>query len=303
MRANGRSISPTRPIDGLFAITGPTGAGKTTILDAVCLGLYGRTPRLERVTKSSNEIMSRQTGECFAEVTFETQKGRYRCHWSQHRARKRPDGELQQARHEIADAATGTVLESRFAQVSAAVEAATGMDFERFTRSMLLAQGGFAAFLQAPPDERAPILEQITGTEIYSQISMKVHERRTEEREKLDLLQAELKGIRLLGEDEERELQAALSEKRSRETDVAGRLEGLRTAVLWLERVAALEKETAELEVKLREAGKRREEFAPECEKAGARPEGPCPRRRLPSGRGPAQPAGGRGGGACRGCG
>jgi len=95
--------------DGLFAITGPTGAGKTTILDAVCLGLYGRTPRLDKVTKSSNEVMSRQTGECFAEVTFETQKGRYRCHWSQHRARKRPGGELQQARHEIADAASGEV--------------------------------------------------------------------------------------------------------------------------------------------------------------------------------------------------
>jgi DNA repair protein SbcC/Rad50 len=253
--------------DGLFAITGPTGAGKTTILDAVCLGLYGRTPRLERVTKSSNEVMSRRTGECFAEVTFETQQGRYRCHWSQHRARKRPDGELQQARHEISDVATGTVLESRFAQVSAAVEAATGMNFDRFTRSMLLAQGGFAAFLQAPPDERAPILEQITGTGIYSQISMKVHERHTEEREKLDLLQAELKGIRLLGEDEERALQTALSEKRSREAAVAGGVEDLRRAVLWLERVAALEKETAGLEAKLREAAKRREEFAPESRK------------------------------------
>jgi len=65
--------------DGIFAITGPTGAGKTTIMDAICLGLYGRTPRLDKVTKSSNEIMSRRTGECFAEVAFETQKGRYRC--------------------------------------------------------------------------------------------------------------------------------------------------------------------------------------------------------------------------------
>jgi ATPase involved in DNA repair len=52
------------------------------------------------------------------------------------------------------------------------------MDFDRFTRSMLLAQGGFAAFLQAAPDDRAPILEQITGTEIYSRISIRVHERR-----------------------------------------------------------------------------------------------------------------------------
>ena len=63
--------------DGIFAITGPTGAGKSTILDAICLALYGRTPRLNRVGRHGNEIMSRQTGECFAEVTFQTQSGRY----------------------------------------------------------------------------------------------------------------------------------------------------------------------------------------------------------------------------------
>jgi exonuclease SbcC len=161
---------PDYSSDGIFAIIGPTGSGKTTILDAICLGLYGRTPRLEKVTKSTNEIMSRQAGECYAEVTFETQKGRYRCHWSQRRARKKPDGELQPARHEIADVHSDKVLESKITHVDELVEKVTGMDFDRFTRSMLLAQGGFAAFLQAPPDKRAPILEQITGTEIYSYI-------------------------------------------------------------------------------------------------------------------------------------
>jgi DNA repair protein SbcC/Rad50 len=191
---------PAYASDGIFAITGPTGAGKTTIMDAVCLALYGSTPRLNKVTKGGNEIMSRQTGECFAEVTFETGKGRYRCHWSQHRARKNPDGELQQARHEISDADTKQVLESKINQVGELIDKVTGMDFGRFTRSMLLAQGGFAVFLQASPNERSPILEQITGTGIYSQISVRVHERRAAELEKCDLLQAELKGIRILGE-------------------------------------------------------------------------------------------------------
>src|SRR5512138_1572437 len=107
------SIDFTHPAyanDGLFAITGQTGAGKSTILDAVCLALYGRTPRLSRVNKSTNEVMTRHRGDCFAEVLFDAAAGRFRCHWSQHRARKSAAGELQNAKHEIADDRTGTPL-------------------------------------------------------------------------------------------------------------------------------------------------------------------------------------------------
>lgn len=180
---------------GIFAITGPTGAGKTTILDAICLALYGQTPRLSKITQNDNEIISRQTGECFAEVAFETAKGRFRCHWSQHRSRKRVDGQLQAPKHEIVEADSGKIIESKLAAVTKRVEDVTGMDFDRFTRSMLLAQGGFAAFLQATPDKRAPILEQITGTAIYSQISMKVHECTSEQRKILETLRMELGGF------------------------------------------------------------------------------------------------------------
>jgi exonuclease SbcC len=255
---------PDYSSDGIFAITGPTGAGKTTILDAICLGLYGRTPRLEKVTKSSNEIMSRQAGECFAEVCFQTQNGRYRCHWSQHRARKRPDGELQQARHEISDADSGVVLESRINQVSAFIDGATGMDFDRFTRSMLLAQGGFAAFLQARPDERSPILEQITGTEIYSRISMQVHERRSMERERLDLMQAELAGIHILTNDEERDLQADLKAKGLREEALSGKVEKIRQALAWLEGITTLERELTSIHERLQRYEERQQAFEPD---------------------------------------
>ncbi|HOU31727.1 MAG TPA: AAA family ATPase, partial [Synergistaceae bacterium] len=101
---------PAYVSEGIFAITGPTGSGKSTLLDALCLALYGATPRLGRITKTTNGIMSRQTGECFAEVTFETPQGCFRCHWSQRTARKKAGGELQQARHEVIDHATGNVL-------------------------------------------------------------------------------------------------------------------------------------------------------------------------------------------------
>ena len=101
--------------NGIFALSGPTGAGKSTILDAICLALYGTTPRLGKITKSGNEIMSRQTGECYAEVLFESQAGRFRCHWSQHRGRRRPDGELQNPRHEISEGIqNGKVIENQY---------------------------------------------------------------------------------------------------------------------------------------------------------------------------------------------
>ena len=238
---------PAFASDGIFAITGPTGAGKSTILDAICLALYGRTPRLNKVTKGGNEIMSRQTGECFAEVTFETQSGRYRCHWSQHRARKKPDGELQAPKHEIANADSGEIFQSKIKGVAEQIESATGMDFDRFTRSMLLAQGGFAAFLQAAPDDRAPILEQITGTEIYSQISIRVHERQREEREKLNLLQAETAGIAILEPAQEQEMGLALEAKQKEETDLVAQSADTGTAIAWLNTIEGLKKEIVNL--------------------------------------------------------
>ncbi|OGQ99047.1 MAG: chromosome segregation protein SMC [Deltaproteobacteria bacterium RIFOXYD12_FULL_55_16] len=258
---------PAFASDGIFAITGPTGAGKTTILDAICLALYGRTPRLNKVTKSGNEIMSRQTGECFAEVAFETQTGRYRCHWSQHRARKKPDGELQAPKHEIANADSGEIYESKIRGVADQIESATGMDFDRFTRSMLLAQGGFAAFLQATPDDRAPILEQITGTEIYSHISIRVHERQREERDKLNLLQAETAGIVILEPEQEKEIGQALEIKQKEEADLAAKSADTGKAIVWLTTIDGLKKDIVNLADEASKLQSDIDEFKPDREK------------------------------------
>jgi exonuclease SbcC len=262
-------MHPAFASDGIFAITGPTGAGKTTILDAICLALYGRTPRLNKVTKSGNEIMSRQTGECFAEVTFETQTGRYRCHWSQHRARKKPDGELQAPKHEIANADSGEIFESKLRGVADQIESATGMDFDRFTRSMLLAQGGFAAFLQAAPDDRAPILEQITGTEIYSQISIRVHERQREEKEKQNLLQAETAGIVILEPEQEQEIGQVLETRQKEERDLAARFSEIGKSITWLTTIDGLKKEIVNLADEARKLQGDVELFKPDREKLG----------------------------------
>ncbi|MEN6331729.1 MAG: SbcC/MukB-like Walker B domain-containing protein, partial [Smithella sp.] len=124
-----------------------------------------------------------------------------------------------------------------------------------------------AAFLQANPDNRAPILEQITGTEIYSTISVKVHERRREEQEKLDLLQAEFKGIQILSGEEEEILQAELKEKQESEAQFSGKVDGLRQALLWLNNLANLEKDIAELNRREQEFTGRINAFAPDAQK------------------------------------
>ena len=58
--------------NGLFAITGPTGAGKSTLLDAICLALYHETPRLKSISASTNDIMTRHTVDCLAEVELKS---------------------------------------------------------------------------------------------------------------------------------------------------------------------------------------------------------------------------------------
>lgn len=219
--------------NGIFAIIGPTGAGKSTLLDAICLALYGKTPRLDKISKNSNEIMARQTGECFAEVTFETARGKYRCMWSQQRSHKRADGELQNAKREIVDATTNTILESYLSRVEAKVEEITGMDFHRFTRSMLLAQGSFDAFLKASPSERAPILEQITGTEIYSKISMGVFERAKQEAKRLEELQNEFAAIHLLSEADEASHAQEYQEKKAESANLTKKLQTLSEHKNW----------------------------------------------------------------------
>ncbi len=234
---------PAYSNDGLFSITGPTGAGKSTILDAICLALYGRTPRLDSVGAQSNEIMSRQRAECMAEVTFETRNGTFRCSWSQHRARNRVDGNLVAAKHELINAETHEVLCNKKRDVAQAVEQHTGMNFDRFTRSMLLAQGQFAAFLTASADQRAPILEQITGTEIYSTISKTVHERRREHEELLSRLRDDAKAVQPLSIEQELQLERQLELSKMLTRGLDRRLHAIQEALFTAKKAASLHEE------------------------------------------------------------
>jgi len=187
--------------NGLFAITGDTGAGKTTLLDAICLALYHQTPRLGPVTPTQNELMSRGTSECLAEVEFEIKGQAWRAFWSQNRARGQHNGKLQPPRVELARCEDNVIVADKIQDKLRITEQLSGLNFQRFTRSMMLSQGQFAAFLNAPSAERAELLEELTGTEIYGQISQAVFEKHKQLRQQLDNLQAGASGILLLDEE------------------------------------------------------------------------------------------------------
>lgn len=252
--------------DGIFAITGPTGAGKSTVLDAICLALYGQTPRLATISKSTNEIMTRQTGDCFAEVVFSTGKGRYRSHWSQRRARNKAEGALQPAKQELVNLNTNEIVNLKKG-IADKINELTGLDFKRFTRSMLLAQGDFAAFLKASSDDRAVILEKITGMEIYSEISEKVYRRMDEESKALKALESQLGGIEVLADDVRKEMESQKEVLTQKETQLKQSQNAIQKALTWKKTVKGLEETAQALAEKDKALQNEKEAFKPSAQK------------------------------------
>jgi len=213
---------------GLFAITGPTGAGKSTLLDALCLALYERTPRLIRATQRSENIpdvgengvapadprtiLRRGAAEGYAEVDFVGSDGiAYRSRWSVRRARGKADGKLQASEVTLLRLTDNQVLgDHRKSETLKLIERCIGLNFDQFTRAVLLAQNDFATFLKASDDDRAELLQTLTGTETYSQISIQSYARMKSEKEKLDRLETQLKDLAPMSPELRAEKDAAL---------------------------------------------------------------------------------------------
>lgn len=222
---------------GIFAISGPTGAGKSTILDAMCLALFARTPRTDQAKENNvklrdvNEevlpqsdprfLLRRGTASGYAEVDFLALNGhRYRSRWSVGRARDKENGRLQSPRvalynidQEKEEQGTRSELQSRVVEL-------IGLTFEQFTRSVLLAQNDFSTFLKAEQGEKASLLEKLTGTELYSSVSRLIFEKNAVAKEAYDKIQARIQGIELLTEEVEQELQTRLKESEAALSDL-----------------------------------------------------------------------------------
>ncbi len=209
---------------GLFAITGETGAGKSSILDAMCLALYGDAPRLATgassdeipdpsgdaiKAKDARAILRRGAVQGWAEVRFTALDGQdYIARWQARRARDRADGKLQTVSRSLARASDQQVLASQTTAVTEQINTLTGLTYEEFRRTVLLAQGDFDAFLRADTNERAGLLEKVTGTGLYRAVSTRVFERTEAARQVHDGLALRRGEHRLLSEEEQTALAA-----------------------------------------------------------------------------------------------
>ena len=201
----------------VFLITGKTGSGKSTILDAICLALYADTPRLDNTsmegelespiddnmtTKDPRQIMRRNTGEAYVSLTFIGNNNiHYQATWSVHRANKKITGKLQDKKWELKNLSTGNIL-SKDKEIEKEIIAAIGLDFKQFCRTTMLAQGEFTRFLNSKDKDKAAILEKITGVDIYSKIGAKIFDITREKKKDWESAEKDIDNITTLSNEE-----------------------------------------------------------------------------------------------------
>ncbi|MEI8394508.1 MAG: AAA family ATPase [Rhodospirillaceae bacterium] len=251
------------PLDraGLFAITGPTGAGKSTILDALTLALFHKIPRLpsaggvkavwssdpELSTTDERSILSRGAISGYAEVDFQGRDGvLYRARWDVRRARGRANGQLQKVEAKLTRLEDGQGIGDGITATRERIEEKLGLNFDQFRRAVVLAQGDFANFLKASAADRSALLEQITGTEIYSKLSKAAFLRDKDAGLVLKEIKARRDDLIILEPDArtilEQELVAATTELTKSEQA----LEHAKSACLWHEQMTKLVTEAAD---------------------------------------------------------
>lgn len=206
---------------GLIAIIGKTGAGKSTILDAMCLALFNQIPRLkgsdgklidvdgsELLTNSPLTVLRRGTGHGFAELCFVAQDQKhYLARWEIKRARENASGKLQSVQRSLKCLTDGVVVADKTKAVETHIQQITQLSFEQFTRAVLLAQSEVTAFLKARDNERGELLEYLTNSSIFAKIGQLAFEKTKEVRLQREKLESVLGHIEIRSDEEIAELQ------------------------------------------------------------------------------------------------
>ena len=176
----------------LFLITGETGSGKTTILDAITLALYDKSPRYENTRnrektenglttmQSTTNALRKGTTDGKAEVWFTVGKVRYIATWQMHKTRGGKYESTNRRKLEVLNGDERVVVETKIDSVNQQVAELVGLTYDQFVRSVMLAQGQFNTFLTSEKAKQTEILEMLTGTEVYSKIAEIVGRRKND---------------------------------------------------------------------------------------------------------------------------
>lgn len=235
----------------VFLITGKTGSGKSTILDAISLALYGNTPRLKNTlmqgdspddekVKINNpvQLMRRGTGESWVKLTFLGNDGlHYEAEWSVARAHKKATGRIQPKNWTLHIVEQDLTI-TKDAEISSEINKAIGLDFNQFCRTTMLAQGEFTKFLNSKDDEKSSILEKITGVNIYSKIGAKVYEITSSKKEAYHQANDRVSQVEILSDDKVNELEEQLKQLDGENSDTVKFRNTLDTKKKWLEDLA-----------------------------------------------------------------
>ena len=197
---------------GIFLISGDTGSGKTSILDAICLALYGCTPRGSKPNYNHDENLSEGEKEIISELTFSLGKDEYRAFFSHRRTRPGSENPFQDCKQVLY--CNNLEIVSSKTEFQKHITALIGLNQKQFNQCVLLAQGSFDAFLKASQNERSGILSNITGTEIYGKIGGEINRRYLKKQEDCATIQKIIKNITLLPEEKRTELNSRLAAAR-----------------------------------------------------------------------------------------
>ncbi|MDE4040544.1 AAA family ATPase [Acinetobacter pittii] len=265
---------------GLIAIVGKTGAGKSTILDAMCLALFNRVPRLkdsdgklkdvdgsELLTNSPLTVLRRGTGHGFAELCFIAQdQKRYLARWEIKRARENPNGKLQSVQRHLKCLTDGVVLADKAKAVDEKVKQITQLSFEQFTRAVLLAQSEVTAFLKARDSERGELLEYLTNSSIFAKIGELAFRKTADIAKQRKQLEEFLGHIEILSDEEI----AAFTEQYQQAEQNHQKLEQQKNILdkqqQWFERKAKLEQEVQAKQQQFQTQQNHHQQLAPERE-------------------------------------